>query len=482
MVSAEMTPVAKVGGLADVTAALSRALAARGHDVRVVLPLYGGVDRQRQKIRVLKKLPPLAVRVGQEVHDIRIQTRGGATAGVKTYLVEADLFDRPGIYTDENGEGFADSLARSALHTQAALLLPRLLDWPVDVVHAHDAASAPAVVFRHRWYAGRGLPGKAGTLLTIHNLAHQEIHTPEGAETLGLPRTLAAYPGLLEFNGRINLLKAGVLAADQVNTVSPTYARETRGDPDLGCGLQEILAGRKKDYSGILNGCDYGTWNPDRDPHLPAPFNARNLAGKVACRKALQKELKLSDAADRPLCGFVGRLVSQKGVDILLPLLERLADDGFTFAILGTGDRKLEQAVRAVADLHPDRVAFRDVFDEALAHRIYAGSDLFLMPSAFEPCGLSQMYALRYGTPPVVRRTGGLADTVVDAAGSGGTGFVFDKLRPEALLAALRRAEALFAEPEQWRELQVRGMACDFSWDAAASRYEELYRRTGGNA
>jgi starch synthase len=485
MVSAEMAPFAKVGGLADVTAALSQALARRGHDVRVVVPLYGSLDRKRLKIGALKKLPPLSARVGQTTRDIRFHMLGSPNASVKIYLVEADLFDRPGIYTDESGEGFSDSLTRAALHTQAALLLPRLLDWPVDVVHAHDAASAPAVVYRRQWYQGRELPGPAGTVLTIHNLAHQEVHPPESVETLGLPRALAAYPGLLEFHGKVNLLKAGILAADVVNTVSPTYARETRDDAEAGCGLQAVLTERGDDYSGILNGADYSTWNPGRDPALPAHYSAANLAGKAECRRRLARELKLDAPADRPLCGFVSRLVSQKGVDLLLPLLGRLAEDGFSFAILGTGEQRLQQEMTRVAQLHPRRIAFIDAFDDDLGHRIYAGSDLFLMPSAFEPCGLSQMYALRYGTPPVVRRTGGLADTVVDTdaeKSAAGTGFVFDQRRPEALLGALRRAERLFAEPEKWLALQRRGMALDFGWETAAAHYEDLYRKAGPGA
>lgn len=481
MVSAEMAPFAKVGGLADVTMALSRVLAARGHDVRVVVPLYGSLDREKLKIRLLKKLPPLPVRVGQQMHDIRFHQLGAANAAVKIYLIEAELFNRPGIYTYARGEGYEDSLTRAALHTQAALMLPGLLEWPVDVVHAHDAASAPAVIYRRQWYAGRGLPGSAGTVLTIHNLAHQEAHPAADIATLGLPAALASYPGLLEFHGQVNLLKAGILAADRVTTVSPTYAEETRSGAEFGCGLQDVLAGRGSHYTGILNGGDYETWDPRRDPFLPAAFSADDLAGKAACRRVLAQRLKLDAAAGRPLCGFVSRLVSQKGVDILLPILDRLAEDGFTFAVLGTGEERLQQEMSEAAARHPDRIAFIDAFDEGLAHLIYAGSDLFLMPSAFEPCGLSQMYALRYGTPPVVRRTGGLADTVIDASDPAGTGFVFDKSRPEALLSALRRAEQEFADPAAWLALQQRGMACDFSWDVAASHYEDIYRQVAGD-
>ncbi len=477
MVSAEMAPFAKVGGLADVVTALSAALAGRKHDVRVVMPLYGHLDRQKEKIRPLAKLPPLSVRVGHQMHDIRFHLRGSARSAVKVYLVECEtLFGRPGVYIDEEGQAFPDRLARAALHGQAALLLARLLDWPVDVVHAHDAEAAPALLYRGHWYTGRELPGPAGTLLTIHNLAHQEVHPVEGVETLGLPRSMAAYPGLLEFHGHVNLLKAGILAADRINTVSPTYAMETTSDAVYGCGLEGILSGRGDDYSGILNGADYKTWDPRRDRALPAPFGPASLDGKSTCRTELAQELGLDLSQGKPLCGFVGRLVTQKGVELMLPLLARLGQDGFTFAILGTGDRKLEAAVKKISDRMGDRVAFVGAFDEALAHRIYAGSDLFLMPSIFEPCGLSQMYSLRYGTLPVVRKTGGLADTIVDASRRNGTGFVFEEAVPEDLMVALRRAETLWDDQVAWGKVRDRGMVCDFSWKQAATRYEKLYR------
>ena len=475
-----MAPFAKVGGLADVAAALSKALAARGHDVRVVLPLYGELDREKENIRPLKKLPPLALRVGQKVHDVRFHVRGSTSSAVKIYLVEcSSLFEKNGIYTYGDGTGFEDSLVRSSLHAQAALLLPRLLDWPVDVVNAHDASAVPAILYRQNWYAGRSLPGPAGTLLTIHNLAHQETHPVDEVDTLGLQRSLVSYPGLLEFHGRLNLMKAGILAADLVNTVSPNYAEETTTNEEYGCGLQEILLSRGDDYSGVLNGCDYETWDPMHDKALVANYGPGKMAGKAKCRKALLKELKIKPEAGKPVCGFVGRLVGQKGVDLLLPILNRLAQDGFGFAILGTGEKRLELAIRELADQHPDRIAFVDHFNEALAHRIYAGSDLFLMPSLFEPCGLSQMYSLRYGTPPVVRSTGGLTDTVTDVEEGKaiGTGFVFQDPKPESLLAVLRRAEMVFADSDRWQELLETGMAQEFSWDLAAASYEKLYEK-----
>lgn len=478
MISAEMAPFAKVGGLADVAASLSLALARRGHDVRLVAPLYGDLSRSREKIRPLKKLPTLQARVGQQMVDFRFHVRGSSAAAVKVYLVEADgLFGRPGIYLDEQGAAFPDSLDRAVLHCQAALMLPALLEWPVDILHCHDAEASPALLYRRRWYSGREMPGPGATVLTIHNLAHQEIHSAKAIDTLGLPRSLATFPGLLEFHGKLNLLKAGILSADQVNTVSPTYAAETLAGQEFGAGLEGVLSNRRDDYCGILNGGDYETWDPSTDKDLPARFGPENLAGKARCREELASRLGLAPAKDKPLCGFVGRLANQKGLDLILPLLERLAGDGFTFAFLGTGERRLHEVLQKAAAMFPERISFSGEFSEPLAHLIYAGSDVFLMPSLFEPCGLSQMYAMKYGTPPIVRGTGGLADTVIDAGEPGGTGFVFTGARPAELMGALRRAESLLPDVRAWRKLQDRGMATDFSWDVAAAGYESLYAR-----
>jgi starch synthase len=476
MITAEMAPLAKVGGLADVVGALPAALAYRGHDVRVVLPLYGHLDREAHGLERRPETGPLPLRVGQSMHTVRFWSWPQAAAGVQVDLVECPgLFGRPGVYADPAGVVFGDSLERASALCAAALMLPELLDWPVDVVHAHDVQAALAPVYRQWWYAGRGLPGPAATLLTIHNLAHQQLAAPDAVERVGLPRELADFPGPFEFYGQLNLLKAGILAADRVNTVSPTYAREVVADAGLGFGLHGVLASRGEAFDGVLNGVDYRIWDPSRDGHLPAPYHHQDLAGKAICRERLLEELELRPA-DGPLLGLVSRLFPQKGVDLVIDQLDHLVADGFSLAVLGTGDRDLEQRLSESASRHPDRVAFRAEFNEGLAHRIYAGCDLLLMPSRFEPCGLPQLYALRYGTPPVVRRTGGLADTVVDAGQNGGDGFVFEEAHGAAMHAALARAAALRADPGRWRALQRRGMQRDFSWGAAAAAYEDRYR------
>jgi len=297
MISAEMAPFAKVGGLGDVVDALSHQLARRGHDVRVVLPLYGHLDRKGEKISPVKGISPLTVRVGQTVYDVQVFRRGSARAAVQVYLVACEaLFGRAGIYTDADGVGFEDALVRSVVQGQVALQLPRLLAWSLDVIHAHDAAAIPGLLYRKQWYIGKALPGPANTVLTIHNLAHQEIHETVAHLTLDLPASMATYPGLLEFHGQVNLLKAGILSADVVNTVSPNYALETRTTREFGCDLESVLDARGEDYSGVLNGADYGVWNPAKDGALAKKYSPQKMAGKSACRSALLAEMEIGRA------------------------------------------------------------------------------------------------------------------------------------------------------------------------------------------
>jgi len=477
MVAAEMSPLVKVGGLADVLGALPAALARRGHHVRIVLPLYGDIDRTTPGLRPHQGLGLLPVRIGQRMQSVRFWSWTGAPAHVAVDLVECGaLYDRPGVYADPSGVPFEDALERASCLCQAALMVPEVLDWPAAVVHGHDVQAALASVYRRRWYAGRELPGAGATLLTIHNLAHQEIHGADRLFRTGLPLSLARYPGPFEFYGHLNLLKGGIVESDAVNTVSPTYAREVVSDPAVACGLEGVLAARGEGFCGILNGVDYRVWDPSRDRWLAARYDASDLTGKAICRRSLIATAGL-EPGPRPVLGMVGRLVPQKGLDLVVPLLDRLVAGGFSLVVLGTGDRSIQEALVAAAAAHPGRIAILAEFSEAKAHVIYAGSDLFLMPSRFEPCGLSQLYALRYGTPPVVRATGGLADTVQPAHEPGGTGFLFQEYTPDALWGALEQARAAFAEPAAWRELQRRGMARDDSWDAAAARYEDLYHR-----
>ena len=477
MVTAEYAPVAKVGGLADMTASLCAALAARGHDVRVVLPLYGNVDRHAFDVRPVAKYQPFLVRVGQKIQVGNIFVRGSTSAAVKVYMVENEaLSGEPGIYTDVTGEPHENALARMVFHARAALTVPTILGWKPQVIHCHDAQAALTAVYLNHWYGK--VPGMAavGSLLTIHNLAYQEIQPLQAVDLIGLPAAMGAFPGVLEFHGQLNLLKAGILEAGLVNTVSPTYAREVISDPQLGCGLGSVLLARGSTFNGVLNGADLVTWDPRKDVNLPARYSAEQLSGKHQCRAELLASLGLRDGTG-PLIGMVGRLVEQKGLDLVVPALDWMMRKGFCLALLGSGEGRYQAHLAKVARKHPDRVAFVDQFDDALAHRIIAGSDMFLMPSLYEPCGLTQMYAMRYGSVPVVRHTGGLADTVRDASRTDGTGFVFHEYQAEALQAALERALSAWEDQKSWIALMRRGMARDFSWDESASAYTRLYDR-----
>ncbi len=483
MTTAEYAPLAKVGGLGDAVASMSGALATRGHDVKVVMPLYGDMDRTALGIVPDPDAGALPLRQGGRSRVVRWH-RWDDPAGPTVHLVEQEeLFGRAGVYGYGNVSEFSDTPRRLALHADAALALPVVLDWAPDVVHAHDAASALALIGQVHWYGGVPGVGQAGTVLTIHNLAHQSIHPREALGPLGLPEELGWHPGLMEFHDSINILKGGIMHADRVNTVSPTYAREVVEEPEYGCGLDEILASRGDAFSGILNGIDTVAWDPATDRHLPRTFSAADPSGKAACRAALCEEVGLLPGRpwfgdpdrDGPILGVVGRLVEQKGYDLMLPELDAAVEAGWRVAVLGTGEAAIAEGLREAAEKHPGLVAFVERFDEGLAHRIIAGSDLFLMPSRFEPCGLTQMYALNYGSVPIVRFTGGLADTVPDVSRPDGVGFVFGPAEPGGVGHALERAGDLWRDADAWDTLMRRGMALDFSWDGPAQQYEDLY-------
>ncbi len=456
VVSAELAPLAKVGGLGDVAGALSAELAARGHDVTALMPGYARLNDAG-----LRDIASDAASVGFEGRPRTVPLRRARLGDVQVVLVDDPLVAGRGPYdyADARDEAFRYGLL---CRVAADWLAPR-----VDVLQLHDHHAAFTVPL----LAGRERPA---TLLTIHNAAYQGIHAWEHLAVVGVPSQVFSQ---LDWYGRANALKAAILGADAVNAVSPTYAREIR-DTDLGCGLQPYLQARGPALSGILNGIDVSVWNPETDAHLPARYSARDLSGKARCKAALLDELGLQPSG-RPLLGIVSRLTDQKGFDLLRPIMpevEAVAD----LAVLGTGDPRLEAAFRHEAGRH---VGVRIGFDEALAHRIEAASDLFLMPSRFEPCGLNQMISMRYGTLPVVRRTGGLADTVIDAdeEPDRGYGFVFERPTSAALFSALFRGLKAFEEGLA-PELARRAMGVDVSWGASAARYEGLMGTLAGVA
>ena len=468
-VAAELFPLVKTGGLADVAAALPPALARAGADVRVLLPGLPAIADAVLHQRTVCEIGPIF-----GAGRVRLRCGQLPFSHLPAYVIDAPYLYRRGgsPYQDSAGQEWADNLQRFALlgwaaaHLGAAELDPA---WTPDVVHAHDwhAASACAYMAAHP-------ATTAASVFTIHNLAFQGLFALADFGLLGLPSHFMTATGL-EYHGQVSLMKAGLQFAHRITTVSPTYAREiTTGE--FGFGLDGVIRGRRGQLSGILNGVDPEIWNPERDPALASRYSAAEPAGKVACKRALQAEVGLAQQADAPLFGIVSRLTSQKGLDLVLAGLPALLAGGGQLLVQGSGEPGLEAAFRDAERAHPGRVATRIGYDEALAHRLVAGCDVILVPSRFEPCGLTQMYGLRYGTLPLVRRVGGLADTVVDLSDTGrATGFVFDAASPVALVQALERAFALYRQPRAWQALMQRGMAQDFSWDVAAASYLALY-------
>ena len=471
-VSSEIYPLAKTGGLADVSAALPIALAALGVDVRLVMPGYPEALDTADDVKV-------EAQCGHNGARTRVLSARLPDSGLPVWLVDCPaLFKRDGgLYQTADGADWHDNHHRFSLLSRVAAKLAMgeiVAGWRADVVHAND------------WHTGLTplLLKKAGappaTLFTIHNLAFQGLFPAGALGELKLPTELLGPDGI-EFYGRISFLKAGIRYSDRVNTVSPAYAREILS-PEFGCGLDGLLKERAADLSGILNGIDCAVWNPASDPLLPARFDAHSMAGKHVCKAELQRELGLDAAPDTPLVVWASRLAHQKMTDTTLEMLPALMERDVQFALIGEGDPAYERGFAELARAYPGRVAARIGYEEALAHRFYAAGDILLHPSRFEPCGLTPQYAMRYGAIPVVTSVGGLTDTVRDAdaqtmrAGTA-TGFSFKEQSAPAMLACLDRALDAYAQPFNWRRLQRQAMGQEFGWQASAARYLALYRK-----
>lgn len=475
-VTSEMAPWQKTGGLGDISAALPHALRQAGVDVRVLIPAYPSLLSAFPEANVAATLPS----PGGRFPAARV-LQAATGEGMPLYLLDCPAYyDRPGgPYVSPAGTDWPDNAMRFALLSRVAALFASSetpLPWRPGILHCNDWQTGLAPAYLHYLHGG-----DAATVMTIHNLAFQGLFPARTMIDLGLPSAAFVFNGV-EFYGHVSFLKAGLQFADRISTVSPTYAEEIQ-EPELGFGLDGLLRYRSADLKGILNGVD-ALWNPASDPYLAKPYDHHHLAAKAANRKALVNELGLESDPAAPLLGIVSRLTHQKGVDLVLAIAEELLTDSQEvlpqLVVLGNGERTLEEEFRALAARHPGRVAALIGFDERQAHRIEAGADIFLMPSRFEPCGLNQLYSLRYGTPPVVRTTGGLADTVVDCTAetlSAGTanGFTFTAAEPADLLAAIRRAIEAWHNRRLWRQLQHSGMTADFSWAKAAADYLEIY-------
>lgn len=470
MVASEATPYAKTGGLADVIGSLPAALAAQGDEVAVVLPLY----RQARELagdapRVYDDLP---VQLGSTSWNV--QVRKLTNNGVDFFFIDRpELYDRAELYT-ESGEDYRDNPVRFGVLCHAALGVARSIFRP-QVIHYHDWQASLVAPLARVQFAGDPTFYGVKMLLTIHNLGYQGIFGREVLADLNLPERDFWSPDRLEFHGKVNLLKGGILFADAINTVSRGYAREMQTS-EFGFGLEGLLQSRSSVLTGIVNGVDYEVWSPEKDPYLVQPYSPNNLMGKQTCKADLLSLFGLpSNNLQRPLIGMVSRFVDQKGFDLIAAILPELMKEDVCLVALGTGEQRYEHLFRSFADANPERMAVRIGYDNEAAHKIEAGADIFLMPSHYEPCGLNQIYSLRYGTVPVVRATGGLDDTIDET-----TGFKFTSYSAADLLETIRTALASYRDRDAWLARMKAGMARDFSWTSSAGEYRNLYRQLAG--
>jgi len=456
--TSEAVPFAKTGGLADVCAALPIALEKLGHQLCVVMPQYPGVETTSLPVEI--------------INDHVSQSQLGDHIPV-FFIRHEKYFHRSGLYGDRNGD-YNDNVQRFHYFCDQALQVLQALQWKADVIHCHDwQTSLIPVLLRYR-FGHEGFWEKTKTLLTIHNLAYQGTGPAGDYAGLGFARD-SLYDELFEFYGQINLLKAGIMTSERITTVSPQYAREIQ-TRELGCGLEGVLAKRRRDITGILNGIDTRLWNPETDPDIHKNYSPRQVADKQANKAFIQKKAGLACNPDTPLFGLVGRLSHQKGIDLLAEILPHVEEWDIQIIILGNGEKQYEDLLRAACAHAPERIALFLEFNEALAHQIYAGCDILLMPSRYEPCGLNQLIALRYGVIPLVFRTGGLADTITPYD-QGGNGFVFDTYSANDFKSALRQAVDIYRDKDVFAALRVKAFSYDFSWDSSARLYADFYQQ-----
>ena len=469
-VTSEAHPLIKTGGLADVCGSLPKALTELSQDIRLILPNYQAL-KASENVKFLT-----SIRIDNR--NINILETLMPDSQVIVWLVDYPAYyNYPGNpYVDEQGEPWSNNAERFGLFCRIVteVAMNRInQDWQPDVVHCNDWQSGlvPAFLSLEE--------GRPSTVFTIHNMAYQGLFPLTSASVLNLPGQLW-HPAGLEFHGMLSFIKGGLVYADYITTVSPTYALEIQ-TAEFGYGLEGLLEHRKEFLGGIINGIDLDQWDPEKDPNIFQCYSAKTLGKKLLNKTALQAKLGLPIEEQIPLFGLIGRLVEQKGIDLLLDCFSEMITMKLQFVLLGSGDKVFEKQLQEFAELYPDKIAIKIGYDEALAHLIEAGADAFLMPSRFEPCGLNQMYSQRYGTVPIVRKTGGLADTVIDAlpetlGNQTATGIVFNEASPSALLEAIKRTLILYSMPDSWKKIQVNAMGKDFSWQRSAKQYLELYQ------
>ncbi len=480
LATAELAPFAKTGGLADVSAALSAYLDRSGHDVRVLMPLYARIERDGHKIEPVPQLQAMSLKIGPWQLDYSIDSVLLPGSDTRIYVMRHDdLFGRGSIYTNDGDEHL-----RFLALSLAAIEMCQRLRFKPHIFHVHDWHTAMIPLYLKTTYAWDRLFADTRSVLTIHNIGYQGVFPASILPDLNLGDATGHLHQDDLGHGRINFMKTGVLYADAITAVSPTYAREIQG-PEYGVGLDSLLRERSRSVLGILNGVDYNEWDPATDPLIPANYGPDDLSGKETCKKALMKEKGISVSLDWPLVGIVSRLVGQKGFELVENVIPSLlARRAFSLAVLGSGESRFETFFARLQRAFPGRVAYFRGYNNKLAHWIEAGADMFLMPSLYEPCGLNQMYSLKYGTIPIVRETGGLADSVelINPQTGTGTGVVFRDYDNAGLAWAMNTALGLFENPVLWQKIMQNGMSKDFSWERQGALYIELFRQLSDTA
>ncbi|MCD6165345.1 glycogen synthase GlgA [candidate division KSB1 bacterium] len=477
--SSEIAPFAKTGGLADVAGSLPKALKELGHEIRLFMPRYRCINERKFILRDVIRLKNLEIPLGNKKVKVDIKSSFIPNTKVQVYFLDyKPYFDRNELYVDPvTKTDYKDNDERFILFTRTALEMLKLLHWQPDIIHCNDWQTGLIPLYLKTIYSEDEFFRNVKTLFTIHNIGYQGNFDKSAVSKANLPESLFYPLSPIEFYGKFSFLKAGLEYADKINTVSPTYAQEIQQGPEYGHGMEGILRRRRKDLHGILNGVDYSEWSPDVDKYIPFQYDSNQLDKKLENKKALLEECKLSFDEGTPLIGSISRLADQKGFDLIAEIIDKVMKLDLHYLLLGTGDQKYHRLFNKIAKKYPQKISVQLKFDNRLAHLIEAGSDMFLMPSKYEPCGLNQLYSLRYGTIPIVRATGGLADTVVDfnPETKTGTGFVFKNYDSAELLQAIKRAIDVFADKPTWTQLVRTAMEQDFSWKTSAKEYTKLY-------
>ncbi|MFI5144217.1 MAG: glycogen synthase GlgA [Ignavibacteria bacterium] len=477
--TSEVTPYSKTGGLADVSNSLPQELNASGHAVRIITPKYGPLDERKLRIYEIKRLTGIEVPVGDKVYICNIKSSFVVSpkGKVQVFLIENnELYGQTSPYTDsKTGKDYPNNDDRFIFYNRAVVQVLGLLGWQPDIVHCNDWQTGLIPAYLKTIHSKDPLLTSVKSVFTIHNLAYQGLFPYSSFVKTGLPDSIYNEDGV-EYFDKFSFLKTGLIFSDVITTVSENYAKEITTTNEYGYGFEGVLKKRKKDLHGILNGVDYTVWNPERDKLIPFRFSSKELPLKRENKKALCTKFKLEYNTEIPILGLISRIAEQKGFDLIEKIMKDLMNENLYFIILGTGDKYYHKFFESWRKKFPKKIGLHLGFSEEIAHLIEAGSDMFLMPSKYEPCGLNQMYSLRYGTIPIVRATGGLADTITEYKAGKGNGFLFEKYEPGAMLLAIKRAIKLYKNREEWVQLVRAAMGYDFSWEVSAKKYIELYR------